>query len=718
MHGASGGRLSVEALSGFVSAGPEGGCLLTQLANLSGQAFLQALVAGLRRAAGVQFAFVGELSGARRDMVETLVVATQAEGLVDNFSYDLEGSPCAEVVSRRECVFPRGVADIFPRDRLLADMGVEGYVGVALVDEAGIPLGLLVLLSQSPLATTNVLSELLTYFEGRVAVALMERRYRAGLTSVALPLGDERGNDPLAELSERLAQAVHVDVVRVWVGDDTEGRGRSGASGGEQPILSAPQKAAFREGRLHIIGAAGIEFPAGHPRACQDVHTYAALRIDDPHGGALGLIEVLHHCGFSESLLGNPLFSAFVSRIEAELRRDRAERRRVAVEARLVQSQKLESLGLLAGGVAHDFNNILLGIQGNCSLAIRQAPDDSPLRAYLEDIDVATQRAADLADQMLAYSGKGRFVVRTLDVNDLVRETVLLAQASISKNVRVHIDVCEDALPVRCDGTQVRQVVMNLILNGSEATTGPGGRVRLTTGRQDIDAAYLRTVTLGQDVGEGTYVFVEVSDNGCGMHPDTVAMIFDPFYTTKFTGRGLGLAAVQGIVRGHLGALRVYSEVGEGTSVRLLFPEGRETSSRLNPVASSDVEWKGRGLVLVVDDEPALCRAMSRMLELMGFEVLTAPDGVAALGLYRRRAAQMAVVLLDMTMPGLSGEQVFREMRVIDPKVPVILMSGYNEQDATSRFAGEGLAGFLQKPFRYDALLDMVRSAVSVPLGS
>ncbi len=396
--------------------------------------------------------------------------------------------------------------------------------------------------------------------------------------------------------------------------------------------------------------------------------------------------------------------------------RKRAERERRALEEKIQKTQKLESLGVLAGGIAHDFNNLLMGILGNADLALLRMPPESPGRPNVQAIDTAAQRAADLTSQLLAYSGAGRFVVERLDLNRLVEETAGLLKTVISKRVVLRFDLAPDLPPVEADATQIRQVVMNLITNASEAIEDRNGMVTVATGVLEADRAYLSGTYLDESLPEGRYVYLEVSDTGCGMDEETRSRIFDPFFTTKFTGRGLGLAAVLGIVRGHGGAIKVYSEAGKGTSVKVLLPEaeGRAPEGRPEPGASRE-GWRGQGLILVVDDDAPVRQVAAMMLEDAGFRVLQAADGREGVELLRSYADEIAAVLLDLTMPRMSGEEAFREMRRIRPDVPVILSSGYNEQDATNRFSGKGIAGFIQKPYRSAALLAELRKVLEGP---
>jgi two-component system cell cycle sensor histidine kinase/response regulator CckA len=390
-----------------------------------------------------------------------------------------------------------------------------------------------------------------------------------------------------------------------------------------------------------------------------------------------------------------------------QLKRAEADRR--SLEAKIQHSQKLESLGILAGGIAHDFNNILTGILGYADLAMMELPQDSYARSLLAEVIKGAGQAAGLTKQMLAYSGKGRFVVKPLDLNAVIRDLGQFLGLTISKKCFVKYDFTPDLPAIDADDAQLRQVVMNLLINASDAMGDEGGLIQVSTGVMTCDRAYLWEPYLDHDLPEGAYVFPEVADTGCGMSEDTRKKVFDPFFTTKFTGRGLGLSAVLGIVRGHRGLIKIYSEPGKGTIFKVAFPPSSQPAVS-EPDARTDSRWRGSGKVLVVDDEALVRRLARRMLEQMGFEVVLAETGRAGVEAFRRGAKEFRLVLLDMTMPELDGEEAFREMRRIRDGVKAVLMSGYNEQTATSRFVGKGLAGFVQKPFRYEELLAVVRS--------
>jgi two-component system, cell cycle sensor histidine kinase and response regulator CckA len=389
-----------------------------------------------------------------------------------------------------------------------------------------------------------------------------------------------------------------------------------------------------------------------------------------------------------------------------------AEAEREKLEAQIRQAQKLESLGVLAGGIAHDFNNLLMGILGNIDMALVELSPLSPARQSIKNIETAAHRAADLCRQMLAYSGKGNFVIEPVNLNEIIHEMNHLLAVSIAKNALLKFHLHDPLPAVEGDPTQLHQIVMNLVINASEAIGSKSGIITVSTGVMDCSAEYLSNTFINEELASGRYVYLEVSDTGCGMSPEIQERIFEPFFTTKFTGRGLGMAAVIGIVRGHNGAMKIYSEEGRGSTFKILLPTS-ETALKSEISERESIDgWRGKGLILLIDDEPVVREVGLQLLEYHGFTVLTAEDGRAGLELFRRHAGEIACVFLDLTMPHMSGQEVYREIHQISPETPVILMSGYNEKEATGQFAGKGLAGFLQKPFQREKLVQTLRNTL------
>jgi PAS domain S-box-containing protein len=401
--------------------------------------------------------------------------------------------------------------------------------------------------------------------------------------------------------------------------------------------------------------------------------------------------------------------------------RKQAEEERERLEAQIQHAQKLRSLGVLAGGIAHDFNNILVGVLGNASLALMQLPPGTPAHSCIERIETAALRASELSRQMLAYSGKGQFVIEPLHLSRLVEEMSDLLRSSLSKRAELRRQLQRDLPLVEGDATQLRQVVLNLIMNASEALGPDGGAITVQTGVQHATRAHLGETYVNDDLPEGRYVYLEVSDTGQGMDEETSARIFDPFFSTKSAGRGLGLGVVLGIVRGHRGAIAVDSTPGEGTSFRVLLPcaEHAQERARHPPAALLQPETIDRraGAILVADDEPGVRDVAQAALEMAGFTVVTAADGQEAVERFAQRADEIIAVLLDMTMPKMSGREAFDQIHHLRPNVPVVLSSGFNEQDATSGFVGRGLAGFIQKPYRLSELVEKMEQVLAQSIG-
>ncbi len=393
----------------------------------------------------------------------------------------------------------------------------------------------------------------------------------------------------------------------------------------------------------------------------------------------------------------------------------KAEHERRQLEAQVQHGQKLESLGILAGGIAHDFNNLLVGILGHAGMALLEMPADSPLLSRIQEIQTAAQRAAELVNQLLAYSGKGRFVVRHCDLSEIAREMTTLLRTALG-GVEMDLRLCRDVPPVEGDPAQVRQIIMNLITNAADAIGERSGRIVLSTGSMEADAAYLAGARIGADVPPGEFVYVDVQDNGCGMNQETVDRIFDPFFTTKFTGRGLGLAAVHGIVRRHHGAIKIATTPGHGTTFRVLLPACSAAAAPA-PTPAAPVTptpaVKHSARVLIVDDEQPVLRVASEMLKRAGFAVETALGGEQAVARATESGRAFDIVLLDMTMPKMNGAETFTRLRQLNPGLRVVLMSGYASEEAVSRFGLKGLTGFVQKPFMPAALVKSIVDALA-----
>jgi len=388
--------------------------------------------------------------------------------------------------------------------------------------------------------------------------------------------------------------------------------------------------------------------------------------------------------------------------------RDVSERKKF--ERELQQTQRLEGLGLLAGGIAHDFNNLLTGILGNASLAYSEAAADQGVRMRLREIVQAAESAAFLTRQMLAYAGRGRFVIESLDLGELVKDISALMRTSIPRSVELKLDLAPNLPAIDADPAQIQQVVMNLVINGAEAIGEDEiGRVEIKTSLRELSEREANEFLLAGPAG--AYVQLEVTDTGSGMDDATKARVFDPFFTTKFTGRGLGLAAVQGIVKGHGGSIGVYTTPGHGTTFLVMFPASRKAKAAATAVRKTRVIPSGT-VALVIDDEEAIRTLADSVLAREGVRVMTAENGQSGVDLFREHSRVISVVVLDLMMPVMGGGDALAQIKRIDAKIPVILTSGYDESETARKYAGLNPQGFLQKPYTADRLVEAVATVM------
>jgi two-component system, cell cycle sensor histidine kinase and response regulator CckA len=404
--------------------------------------------------------------------------------------------------------------------------------------------------------------------------------------------------------------------------------------------------------------------------------------------------------------------------------RKRAEEERRRLDAKMLQTQKLESLGLLSGGIAHDFNNLLVGILGNADLALRDPSVGDNARRFVGRIKTAAQRASELTAQLLTYTGKKPLIVGRLDLSAITQEMTDLIRTSVSANTVLTLDLASDLPAIEGDGSQIRQVVMNLLTNASDAIGETHGEIVLRTsvceGQPQRDGT-----SYGETREDRVYVCLEVTDTGIGMDERTRAKMFEPFFTTKEAGRGLGLAAVMGIVRAHGGAIDVKSDPGSGSSFRVFFPTNEPTSERgaastrspVTPVTAiaptAPVEWRGSGTVIVADDEPRVRQVLAIMMSDLGFDVVEAGSAQECLAAFRAHASNVRALLIDLTMPGGGGGEVVRVLRAEGHRdVPIVLSSGYPEDAISRELRGDRHLSFLEKPFDFETFARAMRRAV------
>src|SRR6185369_437492 len=401
----------------------------------------------------------------------------------------------------------------------------------------------------------------------------------------------------------------------------------------------------------------------------------------------------------------------------SELRQ--AEEEKLALERQFHQAQKLESLGVMAGGIAHDYNNLLQSILGNMELASMELASDSVAQKYLSNAAISGRRASHLTNLMLTYVGQGIIIKKNLNLNEMIRENVEMLKTAASPAVSIKLRLLAEQPVILADEAQILQVVMNLHTNAAESIEVQPGFIKLTTRNQNCDQTFLSTSLLNEKPEPGCYLVFEVCDNGCGMSEKTISRLFDPFFTTKFAGRGLGMSAVMGIIRAHHGALFVESEVGNGTTFRVLFPlsESAQSDAVQEPIqspteSSAFKENPLSGVVLVVDDDKSVLKICAKMVKLCGFSVITAHDGIDAVTKFRERADEIVVVLMDLTMPKMDGIAAMREIHGIKPDIKVILASGFNEEELSDRITSQPPSAFIRKPYSFDVLEEKFRRVV------
>jgi PAS domain S-box-containing protein len=652
--------------------------LLTETASVSGQEYLQALVRGTARILGTRHAFVGRtIDEGRR--VRVLAVWS-GDHFDEPFEYDIDGTPCARVTEQQVCQYPQDVQALFPRDQMLVDMGIDAYFGMPIVAH-GRTLGLLAALNDTPTPPVGALEQVLSLFAQRAALEV-ERMEAA----VALERSERRYRQLVTLCSEG-----------IWSIDASD----------RTDYVNPPMAAMLGQRPEDMLGRSLFDFMderAAHQarhnlqrrrQGMVERHEFR-LRHADGHDvwTQMSTSPILDEAGRYEGAL------AFVSDITEQRRLDEIMQRK----------QKLESLGMLAGGIAHDFNNILVGILGNTDLALRESDVPPRLRGVLEDIQLASIRASELTRQLLAYAGKNELHFESIDLVSLAREVASMTKSTLAPGVTLDLELDESLPPVRGDASQLTQVLMNLLTNAGDAVAEGGGCIRVRGGVASADDPRLARAQVVDTLGEGPHVWLSVHDDGVGMDQETAARVFDPFFTTKEQGHGLGLAAVQGILRRHRGGILVESMPGRGSELMVLLPV---TPQPLDRPAAAPPRPPGAPLhgrhVLIVDDEPMVRSTARMLLELEGAEVEEAASGDDALRHVAEAARCYDALLLDMTMPRMGGVETLQRLRAAGHEMPVVMTSGYSD-DAMPDEPG---IRFLSKPFRAQALIEAIRGALA-----
>jgi len=401
--------------------------------------------------------------------------------------------------------------------------------------------------------------------------------------------------------------------------------------------------------------------------------------------------------------------------------RHKAEEERRRHEAERQYAQKLESLGVLAGGIAHDFNNLLMSIVARAGLALRSLPSDAPAREHLRIIEKSGLRGGELANQMLTFAGQTKLAFHPIDLQQFLKESKPFLRSTVSKRITITFDMATTLPSIHGDRSQLRQLLMNIVTNAAEAIGDQDGKIHISTSTIDTATHDFRQYHIMGDLPSGSCVSLKIHDTGIGMEPELIPKIFDPFFSTKFPGRGLGLATLLGLVRGHGAAIAVHSQLGQGTEFCFIFPTRQQPLPQQTPSvtlpltpANSPTLTK----ILIVDDEEDVRTACSLILQEMGFEALVAQDGKAGLRIFEQYQNQIALIFLDLTMPNLDGGQLAEKIRQLNPRVPILVSSGYAEEDAMKHFPQSSANAFIQKPFQVEMLITKVQELTGIEVES
>ena len=460
-----------------------------------------------------------------------------------------------------------------------------------------------------------------------------------------------------------------------------------------QDLISEKDRFRFAESMQQLVDG-----DVKHVRLEQEFCTHDGLTCN-----------VILHLGLTRDSMGVP--QHVIASVE-----DVTERRKI--QEKINMAQKQESIGVLAGGIAHDFNNLLMAMLGQGTLAVEKLARNRPAINNIEKVIAAAEKAALLTNQLLAYAGKGQVEMNQMSLNHLIEENRQLLAVALSKNVELETDLECDLPLIHGDLAQLQQVVMNLLINASDASAETGGTIRICTRQLQLTESSCPRwqISPTDTLPVGDYVLLEVSDEGKGMDRRTLRRIFDPFFTTKETGHGLGLAAVMGIVRAHGGGMTVDSIVNEGTIFRMVFPIPPDLYPQDLMDNNMLTTMNPTGTVLIIDDEIAVCEVVADMLDLIGYESMVAQSGIDGLAMYQAHASEIDLVLLDLTMPGLSGEETFAKLRQIDPDVRVIISSGHSRHQTSATFSGAEGIDFLPKPYNFVMLESTIHQNIALSM--
>lgn len=642
-----------------------------------GEDFYRSLARHLSLALATRHAMVAVLDEENANRLTSLAFWSD-DGYQENISYDVAGTPCECAIEQNACVYLEDVIRQFPTDAALVEFNVESYLGMPLRNHAGKPIGVLAVFSDKAVDAVETGKHLLSIFAMRAAAEIERRRNEQRLET------SEENYRRIVETTKDgvcvvngcgVVEIVNEPMMQLLAGDANELFGKA-VNDFFPAEASLPNELTSRED-------ANFEFRFTNFAGDAKSVAISKTAIVDGDGQGASMLYIF------QDLTEKQLLEAANKDIETKLR----------------QAQKMESLGVLAGGVAHDFNNLLMPILGYIDLIKERVSANKVVLEYLNLMHSSSEKLANLCNQMLTYSGSGHFVKTAIDVEEQILDIKEFIRATVPSSFPVTYHI-EDPLPaIMADTTQFNQVLMNLIINASESMhRNQGGSITVRAGQARLDGLPQSALHFGESLQPGNYVYIEVQDDGAGISAENQSRLFEPFFTTKFTGRGLGMAVVFGIVKAHNGAIEIHSEVGVGTNIRIYFPATTEPITRnATPIQLAGTS-PGAGKILVVDDEPEVRLLMRRMLKKMGFEVIEAEDGARCLEVFGQHQSTISACIIDLTMPGMDGVELLSRIRQISAHLPILLVSGYSREQVPRQDLDAENVGFLQKPFTFATL--------------
>ena len=649
----------------------------------TGEDFFTSLARYLAETLGMAYVCIDRLEG---DGLIAQTVAVYNEGQFEsNVRYALKDTPCGEVMDQRVCCYPQGVRQLFPRDAALQDLKAESYFGTTLLDSKGRPIGLIAVIGHRALHDPKRAASLLKLVAPRAAGELERRQVE----------------EAVRESEERHRTILQTAMDGFWLVDPDGRLLEVNETYCRMSGYSARELLALRIPDLETAETADVV--AAH---IQKIMAAGEDRFESRHRRQDGSIFDVEVSVQYQAVEGGRLV-VFLRDITD---RKRAVEEREKLQARLNQAQKMESVGRLAGGVAHDFNNMLGVILGYAEMALEQVDPTQPLHASLEEIRICAQRSAELTRQLLAFARKQTVAPKVLDLNETVAGMLVMLERLIGENIQLTWQPKAELWPVKVDPSQIDQILTNLCVNARDAIAG-AGKVTIETGTTTFDEAYCAHHA---GFAPGEYVWLAVSDDGYGTDQETLAHIFEPFFTTKGVGKGtgLGLATVYGVVKQNNGFVNVYSEPGQGTTFTIYLPRQVAKAGPARTEGAAGPAMRGQETILLVEDEPALLEMGKRMLESYGYRVLAAGTPDAAIRLAEEHAGEIHLLVTDVVMPEMSGRDLAKNLLSLYPHLKRLFMSGYTANVIAHHGVLDEGVQFIQKPFPIKGLAAKVREVL------